>query len=502
MRLTLIGRRHLLVGSAVLAATALIWSGSGEDISARTRFIGTDRMVSFQPLPNTDGDTCEVPSYADDSAAMAMQEPRRPLPPSVGERAAEGIPRTIHARSAVINRPPVRYLKDPYAAWSSIAVNAENDMVVMTDENLFRIVEYSRRDNTPSGALMSEPRRVITGDQTRTEMMCGAYIDPKTLDVYVTNNDTQNWLPVFSREARGNAAPDRVLATPHRTWGITADETRQELYLTIQGTGAVLVYKKNATNYDAPLRMLQGEATELADPHGIALDMKNDLMVIANHGHRQHAAPSTGNRTPMSWDEYTKVWSRSMEDEAGLRGIPSRFLAAPGEGRRGGGDNEGDAGGGGGGWFDFPSITIYARSAEGNTPPLRVIKGAKTRLNWPSHVAIHEARGEIFVANDADDSVLVFKITDSGDVAPTRVIKGARTRIKNPTGVNVDAANNELWVASMGNYTAAVFPVTASGDVAPIRQIRGGPTDGEALMIGNPGAVGYDSKRQEILVPN
>jgi len=134
--------------------------------------------------------------------------------------------------------------------------------------------------------------------------------------------------------------------------------------------------------------------------------------------------------------------------------------------------------------------------------PLRVIKGARTQLNWPSHVALHEGRGEIFVANDADDSVLVFKITDSGDVPPTRVIKGARTRIKNPTGVNVDAVNNELWVARMGNYTATVFPLTANGNVAPVRQIRGGPATGEALMIGNPGAVGYDSKRQEILVPN
>ena len=54
----------------------------------------------------------------------------------------------------------------------------------------------------------------------------------------------------------------------------------------------------------------------------------------------------------------------------------------------------------------------------------------------------------------------------------------------------------------MGNYTAAVFPLTANGNVAPMRQIRGGPATGEALMIGNPGAVGYDSKRQEILVPN
>ena len=31
---------------------------------------------------------------------------------------------------------------------------------------------------------------------------------------------------------------------------------------------------------------------------------------------------------------------------------------------------------------------------------------------------------------------------------------------------------------------------------------RGGPAGRLALNIGNPGAVGYDSKRQEILVPN
>jgi hypothetical protein len=98
--------------------------------------------------------------------------------------------------------------------------------------------------------------------------------------------------------------------------------------------------------------------------------------------------------------------------------------------------------------------------------------------------------------------VLVFRITDNGDVAPTRVIKGERARIKNPTGLTVDQRNNEVWVSNMGNYTISAFPVTANGNAAPLRTIRGGPTDRVALMIGNPGAVGYDKKRQEILVPN
>jgi DNA-binding beta-propeller fold protein YncE len=131
-----------------------------------------------------------------------------------------------------------------------------------------------------------------------------------------------------------------------------------------------------------------------------------------------------------------------------------------------------------------------------------MIKGPRTQLNWPSHVAINEARGEIFVANDGDDSILVFRVADNGDVAPTRVVKGPRTQIKFPTGVAVDVVNNELWVASMGNYSVTVFPMTANGDIAPLRQIRGGPAGRVGLMIGNPGAVGYDRKRQEILVPN
>lgn len=154
------------------------------------------------------------------------------------------------------------------------------------------------------------------------------------------------------------------------------------------------------------------------------------------------------------------------------------------------------------GRFEPPSINIYSRGASGNTAPLRVIQGPRTQLNWPATLALHEGRGEIFVANDVDDSVLVFRVTDSGDVAPTRVIKGPRTQLQNPTGIAVDQTNDELWVASMGNYTLAAFPIAADGDVAPLRQIRGGPEGGSFNMVGNPGAVGYDSRRQEILVPN
>jgi hypothetical protein len=74
--------------------------------------------------------------------------------------------------------------------------------------------------------------------------------------------------------------------------------------------------------------------------------------------------------------------------------------------------------------------------------------------------------------------------------------------VKNPTGVFVDVKNDELWVTNFGNHTATVYRRSASGDTPPLRVIRSAPAGKSALMIGNPGAIAYDTKREEILVPN
>jgi DNA-binding beta-propeller fold protein YncE len=359
--------------------------------------------------------------------------------------------------STDLDRAPLRSIRDPNPSFSAIAVEPKTNMLVVTDENLFRVLEYNREDNTPKSAKMTEPKRIVGGTMTKAEMMCGVYIDPVTLDTYIVNNDTQDWLAVFSKNAKGNVAPDRVLAVPHGTFGIAVDEARKELYLTVQHQNEVIVYRKEAAGKEAPLRELYGDDTHLEDPHGVTLDSKDNLIFVSNHGSVAYRG----------------------EDSKSRRGF-----------KRGSGK------------FDDPSITVYARDAQGNTKPLRVISGPKTTLNWPMQIAVDEEHGDLFVANDMDHSIVVFKTTDDGDAAPSRIIKGTKTNVKNPTGVALDFKNNELWVASMGNHAATVFPMSANGNVAPLRTIRGGPSDELSLMIGNPGAVGYDSKREEILVPN
>ncbi len=351
----------------------------------------------------------------------------------------------------VIERPPVRFIKDPNPAFSAVAVDSESNMLVVADENLFQILEYDTRDNTPPQARFTEPRRVISGTDTKAEMICGLYIDPVTKEIYALNGDTQHWMPVFSTEARGNATPSRALYVPGHPFQMAADEERQEIYMTIQSRNSIAVYRKEADGEEQPLRTIEGSDVQLEDPHGLALDTQNQLIFVSNFGN---------------------------------------------------GLVQTSAGSGQYGKFEPPSITVYPMGASGNVAPLRIIEGPRTLMNWPAHMAFHQERQELFVANDADNSILVFSASAEGNAAPIRVIKGPNTGIQHPPGIALDSRLGELYVASMGTPSVTVFPVTANGDVRPLRTIRGAPEGTQSLMIGNPGAVGYDSRRGEILVPN
>jgi len=115
-------------------------------------------------------------------------------------------------------------------------------------------------------------------------------------------------------------------------------------------------------------------------------------------------------------------------------------------------------------------------------------------------VAVDEVNNEIIVANNGDNSVLIFPRTATGDAGPRRAIRGPRTGITGPMGVAV--ARDEIWVANFGDHTALVFPRLATGNVAPRRVLRNAPAGKETSGFGNPYAVAYDTRRGEILVPN
>ena len=471
-------RRGALVTLCVMAGWALLAGETrrpavdASQAASRTP-VRAGRLISSEPLPPlaAEGETCLwEPASASSNLIAALQAQE-----AAGGKAA----RSSDGGSTVdfSKRKPVRKIHDSFSSYSSVAVDPANNEVIVTDENLFNVLVYNRTDNTPRQAKMTEPKRMIGGLKTNIEFQCGLYIDPKNGDIYSVNNDTVDKLVIFSRNAKGDVPPDRYINTPHGTFGIAVDETHQEVMLTVQHDSALVTFNKTAKGDDSPIRLLQGDHTLLADPHGMALDSKRDLLFVTNHGNVHSVKAATTQERESS--------GGTLGRGVGKKNWPvGNNFAVLGSGR-----------------FIAPSITVYPRTASGDTAPLRVIQGPKTRMNWPTGIDYDPRTDEVFVANDMGDEVLVFSGTASGDVAPARLLKGPKSHVKNPTGVFVDVQHDELWVSNFGNHSATVYKSTASGDTPPLRVIRSAPEDQPTLIIGN-ARVGYDTKREEILVPN
>ena len=424
------------------------------------------RLVSYDAL---DPEECTTPETTPaPEGALSLGATPLPLRNMLMQARVAGTEPSFAAQDAS-QRAPERMIRDPYAAYSAVAVDPNHDEVVMTDENLFNIWVYDRNFN-PASKSPPELRRLIGGLNTKIEFQCGLYIDPANGDIYAVNNDTIDTLVIFSRQAVGDVKPDRELHTPHGTFGIAVDEEKQELFLTVQHDNAIVVYKKSASGTEAPIRVLQGDDTGLADPHGMALDTRRGLLWVTNHGSSHSVRENAG----------------AARRKGASPGFPlDRDDAVPGSGKIG-----------------PPSITVYAKDAQGNARPLRTIQGPRTRMDWPTAISIDDDRNEIFVANDGGNSILVFDGNASGDAAPVRVITGPASLVSNPTGVYFDKKNHELWTANFGNHTAAVYSPDANGNAAPLRVIRSAGPDQPVPGLGNPHPIAYDSKREQILVPN
>jgi len=356
--------------------------------------------------------------------------------------------------------PPIRMVSDPYPTFNGISLDPASNRVAMSDENRKSVLVYDRTGGDKS-AEVTAPLRQILGPESQIGYIAGIMFDPAHREIYAVNNDLDDRIVVFDEDARGDVTPKRRLYVPHQAWGLSLNPVADQFAISVQQLSMVAFYRREAAGLEAPLRIIEGPDTGLADPHGIHWDVKNHELIVANHGNSSVIA---------SYSAYDA-------------GVSTKALSA-------------------GGHFLPPSLTIFDDSAKGNAKPVRIIQGPRTHLNWPMGVDLDDQHDEIAVADNGDNSVVIFRRSDSGDAVPLRVIRGPRTGISSPMGVAVDSKNDEIWVANYGDHTAAVYARTANGNVAPKRIIRNAPEGTPTGGFGNPYAVAYDSKRDQLLVPN
>lgn len=350
-------------------------------------------------------------------------------------------------------RAPLRTIRDLAPTYSAIAVDVNSNEVILQDNNLWSYRVFDRLSPTPAkDDEITKPKRVVMGVNTWLQFNNGLYVDPASGDIFSVESDVGDKMVRFARDADGNVSPKAILHTPHRVYNLAADEGKQELFATVEFAPQVVVYRKDASGEEKPLRVIKGDNTGMDGLHGIAIDEKDRLLFVNTWGHHSNAQIA------------------------------------------------------GSGKYYPPAIKVYPLDASGDVQPLRVLTGDKTLLDWPAAMKFNPDNGDLYVANDIGQSILVFaKASDPsvrGDVAPTRVIKGPTTRLRYPTGVALDRKNQELWVSNLGNSSATVYPLMANGDAAPLRVIRSAEESKRSVVFGRTSAVTYDPIRQEILVPN
>jgi DNA-binding beta-propeller fold protein YncE len=353
-------------------------------------------------------------------------------------------------------------IADPYPAFNGIAVDPANGLVAMSDPNRKSLLFYDRVRGASKGDA-SIPLRQIVGRDTFLGMIAGVVPDPQHQEIYTANNDIEDTVVVMPYSASGDVKPSRVFSVPHQAWGLALGEGADQIAVTVEVQNTVVFYKREVKGVEAPLRILRGAATGLADPHGIYWDESHNEIGVANHGNFRGLIRNTGGGCSPSF---------VVEDGA-----------EAGESRP-------------------PSIRVFAAEAKGDAKPLRVVEGPKAGLDWPMGVAYDPRHDTIVVANNGDSSILIFGRSSNGDVAPLRAIRGDKTGINHPMGVAVDAEKGEIWVSNWGDHSALAFDSAARGNVAPLRVIRSAPAGTPTPGFGNPMALAYDSKRDELLVPN
>jgi DNA-binding beta-propeller fold protein YncE len=365
-------------------------------------------------------------------------------------------------RPAPADIPPVRTIADPYPEFSGIAVDPENGFVGVTDPNRKSLLLYDGRQGN-NGTAATIPIRQIIGPETYLGMISGIFLDASRREIYTVNNDIEDTIVVMSYDSAGNSEPARVISVPHQSWGLAFSRATGQMAVSVEISSAIVFYSREAKGVEAPLRVLRGPHTGLADPHGIAWDQDHSEIVVANHGNFRGLVKNTG---------------------GGCAPASGEDISAEG------------------GQFQPPSITVFSASASGDAAPLRTIQGPRTKLDWPMGLGYDPAHNTFAVANNGDDSVLVFDRNAAGDALPVRMIRGDRTGINRPIGLAVDQKHGEIWVANWGDHTALAFDAGASGNVPPKRIIRSAPAGTPTPGFGNPEGLAYDTKRDQLLVPN
>lgn len=315
------------------------------------------------------------------------------------------------------------------------------------------------------------------------------------------SEETTHPLSVFASDATGADAPLRRLegpATQLMTPAFGVYEPGEDVIYVSDFYGeAVRVYPARAGGDVAPLRVLnppslaQTRASAPVPAHGELLVISTNCCIYTYPIDGAGADVETLRR--INWGSETQ-----LNNPIALTYLPASDEVAVI-------DYDGDG---------TNKIVFHARTANGFVAPTRVLKSAYTdRARGMAHDPVAGTLmllTEETVGEDRRALIRVFDADAAGTDAPLRTIAGAATQLSIPTssayypsGLGYDAERDRILVAMTANANPAanrllVFDAAADGDVAPLQVI-----EGETLgpgTLGTPFAVPDVREPDDILL--
>lgn len=297
------------------------------------------------------------------------------------------------------------------------------DELFVTNQDSNSVTVYFR---TADGDVT--PVRTLIGGLTGLSDPSGLFPDPVGNELFVANagNDTVTVYPLTWVDP--NTAPTRTLSgllTGLKSpTGLFLDTVNGELFVANFGNNSVTVYPRTwpvLVPNTAFLRRLLGAATLLDDPADVAVDAVHNELFVPNF-------------SSDSVTVYPRTW---VDPNTG----PTRTLSGANTGLGGPQDLAVDTVHGELFVANFlaGSVTVYPRTwVDPNTAFLRRLSGVvNTDLNGPFGLAVDTVHNELFVANFSTPSVTVYSRTASGDTGPTRTLSGGNTGLSRPQFVAV-----------------------------------------------------------------
>jgi len=264
-------------------------------------------------------------------------------------------------------------------------------------------------------------------------------------------------IAAFARLAKGGDAPSRRIfgqATKlSRTMhDIRYNEARDEFYVNNPFAQAVLTFRGGADAQEAPIRVIQGAKTRLISADTLEIDtIHNEILVPQGNEVLVFPMMANGDVAPirvlqggakMGWRFGGGIAVDPVHDLL----VTDGTVEAEGQGyrttyRQG-----------------RESILIFARTANGEVKPLRVIRGPNTGIHGIRQMQVLPKGGWIVISQITDGGITepegtfvgVWSINDNGDVPPRWKIEGKASNVmKKPRGVALDPKHKEVIVSDM-----------------------------------------------------